>query len=185
EGPAILSRFPIVTWTAYDLPRCVRWTDPRVLLVAVVQTPWGPVQVASTHTSGDPCQHRYITTVLLHRSKLPLFLMGDFNAMEHSPAITMFTAEQGFIDVFRTLHPASPGFTCYQYPYAPAPTVSRRIDYLFVLPGQTQHEQLRTSMVFLDQPGRLPDGQPLWPSDHYGVVAEIGLQAPLSTSGSR
>jgi hypothetical protein len=31
------------------------------------------------------------------------------------------------------------------------------------------------SRVVLDAPGRRPDGRPLWPSDHYGVLAEIVL----------
>ncbi len=185
EGPAILSRFPIVSWTAYDLPRCGRWLDPRVLLVATLHTPWGFIQVASTHTSGDPCQHRALLTFLLLHRDTPLLLMGDFNAVEHSQAMTMFTAEHGFIDIFRTLHPTSPGFTCYQNPYAPAPTVSRRIDYLLLLPSQNFQAQLRTSMVILDAPGRLSDGRPLWPSDHYGVVAEIELSPPVPSGGSR
>jgi len=34
EGPAIVSRFPIVTWEAHKLPRCGRFFDPRVLLTA-------------------------------------------------------------------------------------------------------------------------------------------------------
>src|SRR5437867_3030429 len=32
EGPAIVSRFPIVASEAHDLPRCGRFTDPRVPL---------------------------------------------------------------------------------------------------------------------------------------------------------
>lgn len=34
------------------------------------------------------------------------------------------------------------------------------------------------SRVVLDRPGRGPDGGPLWPSDHYGVLAEIELPGP-------
>jgi hypothetical protein len=30
----------------------------------------------------------------------------------------------------------------------------------------------------LDQPGRLDDGSTLWPSDHYGVLADIEM-API------
>jgi hypothetical protein len=29
--------------------------------------------------------------------------------------------------------------------------------------------------VVFDQPGRLPDGTVLWPSDHYGVLADIDI----------
>ncbi len=183
EGPALLSRFPITTWVAYDLPRCGRWTDPRVLLLATLQTPWGPILAASTHTSGDPCQHRYIVELLRNwRSDFPILLMGDFNAAERSPAMSMFTAEQGFLDVFRILQHNAPGFTCYQNPFLPTPTVSRRIDYLFVLPGKTLLVQLHTSTVFLNNPEQLSDGESLWPSDHYGVLAELGLQPTLTAS---
>ncbi|HEY3118130.1 MAG TPA: endonuclease/exonuclease/phosphatase family protein [Chloroflexota bacterium] len=34
EGPAILSRFPIIRWKAHPLPLCGHLTDPRVLLFA-------------------------------------------------------------------------------------------------------------------------------------------------------
>jgi hypothetical protein len=29
------------------------------------------------------------------------------------------------------------------------------------------------SRIVLDTPHRLPDGTTLWPSDHYGVLAEL------------
>ena len=32
EGPALLSRFPIARWEAYELPPCGRPFDVRVLL---------------------------------------------------------------------------------------------------------------------------------------------------------
>ncbi len=55
EGPAIVSRFPIVSWQAYDLPRCGRFTDSRVLLYAELQTPWGLLPVSSSRaTSARP-----------------------------------------------------------------------------------------------------------------------------------
>ena len=57
EGPAILSRFPIVRSETHKLPRCGRWLDPRVLLFAELATPGGLLPVFSTHTSGHtlPC----------------------------------------------------------------------------------------------------------------------------------
>ena len=33
---------------------------------------------------------------------------------------------------------------------------------------------MRSSRLAFDQPGRLPNGDALWPSDHRGVFAEIG-----------
>jgi endonuclease/exonuclease/phosphatase family metal-dependent hydrolase len=51
EGPAILSRYPIVASEVYDLPRCQRRMDPRILLRAEINAPDGPIQVFSAHTS--------------------------------------------------------------------------------------------------------------------------------------
>jgi hypothetical protein len=36
---------------------------------------------------------------------------------------------------------------------------------------------VRSSRLTFDQPGRLPNGDALWPSDHRGVFAEIGTAA--------
>jgi endonuclease/exonuclease/phosphatase family metal-dependent hydrolase len=178
EGSAIISRFPITTWAAHDLPRCGRFTDPRVLLTATVHTPWGDLQVASTHTSGDVCQHHQVAEILRRwRNDFPALVMGDFNAVENSPAMSMFTPEHGFIDSFRTLNPDAPGLTCYQHPYVPTRTASRRVDYLFVMPGKDPRVRMYTSDVFLDTPRQIPNGQTLWPSDHYGVFAEVSITA--------
>ena len=108
EGPAILSRFPIVRWESHDLPRCGRLVDPRVLLFAEVQTPWGRLAVFSTHTSGDPCHtRRVVELVQERRGALPAVLMGDFNAVEGSPAIAALTDEAGFFDAFRLANPTA------------------------------------------------------------------------------
>lgn len=37
---------------------------------------------------------------------------------------------------------------------------------------------VRSSHLSFDHPGRLPNGDALWPSDHRGVLAEIEL-APV------
>lgn len=176
EGPAIISRFPITAWETHDLPRCGRLTDPRVLLAATVRTPQGPVLVASTHTSGDPCQHQHVVEILRRmRGNVPALVMGDFNASEHSPAMAMFTREHGFIDAYRMRNRNLPGATCYQRPFAATQTASRRIDYLFVISEKAATGQIHTSKVFLDAPRQLPNGQTLWPSDHYGVFAEVSI----------
>lgn len=179
EGPAILSRFPITTWKVYDLPRCGRFTDPRVLLFAEVQIPWGRVLVCSTHISGDPCQAKRVAE-LIHelRGQFPVLLMGDFNALEDSSALAVLRQEAGLIDTFRELNPTVPGFTVWQQVSASVPTVHRRVDYLFLLPGTEFPERVRSSRVVLNTPRTLADGRTLWPSDHYGVLSEIELGPP-------
>lgn len=182
EGPAIVSRFPIMAWTAHDLPRCGRWTDPRVLLIADIQTPWGALQVGSTHTSGDPCQAEAIANVVQkQRNSMPLVLTGDFNAPEHAPAIMHLTQKAGLIDTFRLINPTTPGLTVWQRVNASAPTVRRRVDYVFLLPGKAFPGRVHASQVILNTPQHLPDGRMLWPSDHFGVLSEVEVFSSAST----
>jgi len=179
EGPAIISRFPIVSWQAYDLSRCGRFTDLRVLLCAELQTPWGPLQACSTHTSGDLCQSKSVVDFIQdRRGSLPVLLMGDFNAPEHSPAIIALTHEAGFVDTFRAANPTAPGLTVWQRVYTSRPTVFRRVDYLFLVPGKETSGRVLSSRVVLDAPRQFPDGQVLWPSDHYGVLTEVEIFPP-------
>jgi exonuclease III len=99
--------------------------------------------------------------------------MGDFNTLEDSPAMATFTHEAGFVDAFRSVHPTAAGFTCDQALYGSSPTVSQRIDYLLVLPGAETPGKVCSSQVILHTPQQLADGRIVWPSDHYGVLAEV------------
>lgn len=176
EGPAILTRFPIVAWESIDLPRCGRSADSRLLLHATLQTPWGGLEAFSTHTIGDPCQTgRVAQLVRNRRGPLPSVLMGDFNSGEDSVAIAAFIRNGSFIDAFRTVNPTLPGPTVWQPIDAPTSMVRRRVDYLFMLPGEEYAGKVLSSRVVLNMPQRLPDGGALWPSDHYGVLAELDV----------
>ena len=86
EGPAILSRYPIVASEVYDLPRCRYRLDPRILLRAEIDIPDGPVQVFSAHTSkGDECQLQRVGELFReHRGTGQAILMGDLNTGEQS-----------------------------------------------------------------------------------------------------
>jgi endonuclease/exonuclease/phosphatase family metal-dependent hydrolase len=183
EGPAILSRFPIVDWEAHGLPKCAGFADPRALVYARVRTPWGDLGVASTHTSRGFCEvDRVIELMRTRRGALPSVLMGDFNSGEDSPAIHRLVAA-GFVDTFRVANPTAPGLTVPQRVRAPASTVFARVDYTFLLPGRDVTGKVVGSWVALDAPGRLEDGTVLWPSDHYGVLAELDVfGAPLTAA---
>jgi hypothetical protein len=63
----------------------------------------------------------------------------------------------------------------WQRPGAPDPTVTRRVDFIFLRPGDGGPTPVRASRVVLATPGRLANGTTLWPSDHYGVVADIAI----------
>jgi len=179
EGPAVLSRFPILRSESYKLPQCGWRLDPRVLLLAELATPGGTLQVFSTHISGHHCQAEAVAALVRERrSEIPSVLMGDFNAVETSPAITSLVATSGVVDAFRTVHPDGPGFTVYQPVTEPARHASRRIDYVFMLPGHTFPGAVVDSRVVIDTPIQLAGGRTLWPSDHYGVLADLILFPP-------
>jgi endonuclease/exonuclease/phosphatase family metal-dependent hydrolase len=180
EGPAIVSRFPIGAREVYDLPRCEKFLDPRVLLGAEILTPWGRLTVYSTHTSRFSCQAGRVAEIVSEkRRSTPSIVMGDFNSAEGSPAIVRLTGSVGFVDVFRSANPAEPGLTVWQRIDSPTPTVFRRVDYLFLVPGTEFPGRVGSSRVVLNSPRRLEDGKVLWPSDHYGVFGEL---APLPNS---
>jgi endonuclease/exonuclease/phosphatase family metal-dependent hydrolase len=179
EGPAIVSRFPILGWHVDDLPRCGKIMDSRVLLSATLQTPWGRLQTFSAHTRSDPCQTRRVAELVRGwRNPLPALLMGDFNAAPDSAAIMALTREAGFSDAFRIANPTLPGLTVWQQVDAPTAMVRRRGDYIFLVPGTIVAGKVLSARVILNTPGRLPDGRVLWPSDHYGVLAELEVVGP-------
>ncbi len=179
EGPAILSRFPIIDWQVDELPRCGRFMDSRVLLSARLQTPWGLLQVFSTHTRGDPCQTRRVAELVRNGGgPSPSVLLGDLNAAEGSAAIAALTEGAGFVDAYRTANPTLPGPTVWQRIEEPTPTVMRRVDYVFVVPGTEFAGRVLSSRVILDAPRQVGDGKVLWPSDHYGVLALLEVFPP-------
>jgi endonuclease/exonuclease/phosphatase family metal-dependent hydrolase len=179
EGSAILSRYPIAASAAHHLPRCKKRLEPRIVLHATISTAWGPIQIFSAHTGReDECQIARVGEIV--RDGLgagPSLLMGDFNTPETSQVLIMLRNEAGFIDAFRAANPEMKGLTVWQRIDAPEPTVSRRVDFVFLLNGRSSKASVRSSRIVLDRPERLPDGTSLWPSDHYGVLAEFDLDS--------
>lgn len=179
EGSAILSRFPIAASHVYDLPRCKKWLEPRILLQAELSTLRGPLQVFSTHTGrGDECQMERVGEIV--RARLgggPSLLMGDFNIPETSQVLMTLRNEAGFVDAYRLANPDAAGPTVWQRIKSKEPTVSRRVDFILLLNGRQQVASVRSSRLVLDHPGQLPDGTTLWPSDHYGVLAEVDIHS--------
>jgi endonuclease/exonuclease/phosphatase family metal-dependent hydrolase len=176
EGPAILSRFPIIATGVHDLAHCTRWLDPRVMLRAEIVTPAGAIDVFSTHTSGDECQVDRVRAILLAaRGARPALVMGDLNTAETSPALRRLTEGERVVDVFRAANPDAAGPTTWQRIDGETSTARRRVDYILMLRGGLVPGVVRESRVVLDVPDRRPDGTALWPSDHYGVFARVDL----------
>jgi endonuclease/exonuclease/phosphatase family metal-dependent hydrolase len=181
-GPAVLSRYPILASEVHDLPRCRRRLDPRVALRADIETPGGVLAVFSTHTSRDDCQTLAVAELARARP-VPSVVMGDLNTVEDAEGFAPFR-ERDFVDLYRTANPGSPGPTVWQRIHEPSPTVARRVDYILLRPGPGVSTDVVDSRVVLDRPGRRPDGRVLWPSDHYGVLAEVRL-APVRDASAR
>jgi endonuclease/exonuclease/phosphatase family metal-dependent hydrolase len=174
EGPAILSRFPIIASEIHDLPRCQRWLDPRVVLRADLQTPAGTLAVFSTHTSRDDCQTRRVAELARGQDGRPAIVMGDLNTGDTATVLGAFL-EHGFVDLFRAANPDARGATVWQRIDAPTPTVFRRVDFILLRPGGGIEADVVAGRVVLNTPQRRQDGGVLWPSDHYGVYVEVGL----------
>ncbi len=186
EGPAVLSRFPVLGWEAHSLPRCQRRLDARVALRAELDTPWGPVEVVSTHATrgASGCQLEALADLVVARpSGRLLLVMGDLNVSEEAPEFRALLDRARLVDAFRAANPDASGLTVWQRVDAPAPTVFRRVDYILVRPGAGGQGGVVDSRVVLDRPERGEDGAALWPSDHYGVLADLAMSARTAGGG--
>ena len=184
EGEAILSRYPLRDAVATGLAPRAGFFEHRVALQATAVTPWGDLRVVSTHlTHGDPAVNEGQAVSLLSfvqagsTTMLPAIVAGDFNARPDSPQIRMLLAE-GWIDTFRAAHSDEPGLTCCVDDLAdPDQTLDKRIDYIFLVPGDGVLDVIDSHVIF-DTPAQAGDGW-LWPSDHAGLLTTLsGAPAP-------
>src|SRR5262249_2078880 len=114
----------------------------------------------------------------------PPLLVGDFNAEPDSAEIRYVTGLQSiggfsvcFLDAWRVAAGAGPGVTWSNAnPYARAEREpERRIDYVFAgLPRRDGLGQIAACRVVCDA-----EQAGVWPSDHFGVYAEL-RDAPLA-----
>jgi endonuclease/exonuclease/phosphatase family metal-dependent hydrolase len=173
EGPAVLSRFPIVSSQAIPLAGCGLGYR-RAAVCARVAAPSGPLDVCSAHTSSSVCEHRSLAAALLRRdASVPLVLTGDLNAPPDARGIRGLVRKVGLVDAFATANPGAPGFTVWQNPRESRPTARRRVDYVLARPAAGGSLRVAASWIVLRTPGRGPDLRMVWPSDHYGVLADL------------
>jgi endonuclease/exonuclease/phosphatase family metal-dependent hydrolase len=190
-GNAALSRWPIARDVTFELPRS--GTDQRrTLLFALIQSPYGEIPFFVTHLNWKfeeghvrEAQVREIAhcvQALSPAGGFPAILVGDFNAEPESDEIRFLqglTSLGGskrvfFQDAFRNAGDGSPGHTYAQRnPFAaPLHEPDRRIDYIFVHGRDDRHRgQPIDALVCFDAPY-----QGTYPSDHFGVVANLRAQ---------
>jgi endonuclease/exonuclease/phosphatase family metal-dependent hydrolase len=195
-GNALLSRFPIYEVRTFRLPD--RGTgERRALLYALVGAPWGRLPVFVTHLNWR-FDHGFVrleqvafiaervAELAPHEAGfLPPVLMGDFNAEPSSDEIRFLTGlhvlggkSVHFADAWVYGADGSAGAT-----YDPKNDYARknrepprRIDYIFARgpDAELRGEPMLARLAF-HEGVPAPDGA-LWPSDHFGVYAEIMMQ---------
>lgn len=185
EGETILSRYPLQDAGYQVLAPSAGFFEHRVVLHAVAVTPWGPVDVFTTHLThgASEINRAQAASLQAHVAQVsggPAVVAGDFNATADTPQIRALA----WTDTYRTAHPGGPGispeladgFTCCVDDLASGPEqrLSKRIDYLFLAPG-TSAVEVVDSQVVLDGPAQRKEGW-LWPSDHAGVLTTLSLQ---------
>lgn len=186
-GNALLSRFPIVAAQSFLLP-VEEGDESRCLLYCSVDAPCGRVPVFVTHLSWQlhrsDVRQQQVASITARIKELapvdgfPPLLMGDFNAEPDSDEIRYLRGYHSrlgrsvyFADCFAAAGDGSPGYTfARENPFAlRAHEPNRRLDYIFVRgPDRAlRGEPLSAKRCFTSA----EDG--VFPSDHYGVFAEI------------
>lgn len=177
-GNALLSRLPILEQQTVPLP--VVDVEPRALLCTVLATPYGRLPVFVTHldweldrSAARVEQVRFIAQAMegYGGADLSAVLLGDFNAEPDSAEIRLL-CDAGLTDAWAVAGDGSAGLTfdvANDYARA-AREPSRRLDYVF-----TGGECAGARLAFTAP--TVLDGATVWPSDHYGVAADLVLRA--------
>lgn len=193
EGLAILSRHRIRAQAAQPLPTA---EGSRIVMMVELELPNGAIRCFNTHLdyhpSHGPQRERQVLRldeiIRSYSDDVPAIVMGDFNA----------TPDHDEIRFLRGRHTIEGRRAHYHDTYARARTLEdpsgmtwarrnsftrrwwwleadRRIDYIFLTSISPEGlGEVRSCRVVLDQ----PDDEGLYPSDHFGVLAEIWLLAP-------
>jgi endonuclease/exonuclease/phosphatase family metal-dependent hydrolase len=182
EGEAILSRHPLIFTDSFELKPREGFFRHRVVLHAISLTPLGNVDLYVVHlTNGGEIMNLQQTESLSQYVKSPLesfaIVAGDFNAIPESPQIQ--TLANQWIDTFASNNPGLiPNTCCVEDLGQGKAEPNKRIDFIFLLPGEVEINTLGTERVF-DQPFEIPGGS-LWVSDHMGLMVDFIESAPDS-----
>ena len=179
-GLAILSRFPILLEEILKY-KSVSLTEreDRRAIIARLKTGNNEMILANTHLSwkseDEPtrlAQVKELIGVIKKRGQ-PALLAGDFNDVPQSSPIQE-VKRAGYFDLLELLHPGEQKITWDNHnPFIQTHSVKfpdRQIDFLFLHQELlAQHPPQISEIVF-----NRPNTEGIFPSDHYGIFAEIG-----------
>ena len=178
EGEAILSRYPLKNPDFAVIQPRARFFENRVVLSATVMTPHGEIDLFVTHLTHTKTEINFdqieslIEFVEDTRTDFAI-IAGDFNEFPGSPQIQLSTAY--WIDTFSLLNPGMDGFTCCTEDLTNEDAeFDKRIDYIFITPGDLSPTILASKRVFA-QSFQVNDGC-LWASDHIGVMVDLAFE---------
>jgi endonuclease/exonuclease/phosphatase family metal-dependent hydrolase len=191
-GNAILSRWPLEGGFELALPAGGSGDESRTAIARTVRSPDGDVPFATTQLTAAPwdsavriAQVEALVERLaeLPGADYPVVLTGDMNAEPDSDEIRLLCghktapARPGFVlvDAWRYAHDEGIGSTWDRSNPHVAATMepSARIDYVLVGPPRSGR---RGHVVSARRVGAEPV-RDVWPSDHAGVLAELGTSA--------
>ena len=188
-GNAVLSRWPIVEKTILQLPTGDTPDEGRNALFALLDAPGAEIPFFTTQLNSAPDQSwirreqvRALARFVADHAGpgFPPVVSGDFNAEADSDEMRLLCGHKTapaapglvLVDAWRYADPLDPGWTWDPRNPFVRKTMEpgARIDYVLVgVPKPTGSGHIESVRVFGGKP---VDGT--WPSDHAGVLAELG-----------
>ncbi|MEO1288015.1 MAG: endonuclease/exonuclease/phosphatase family protein [Chloroflexota bacterium] len=164
---AFLTRIPVIEHERIELPEGFR-TAQRVLIKIDEQT----INVVNTHLHHKPYRDEVIRLKQLdyilnwiEPQGHPTILMGDLNARPDSTTIQR--AKGWFQSAYEAIHCAEPDVTFPSPLRADENLTPRTIDYILC----DEEFTIKACQLIANQPA--DHDTTLYPSDHFGLVAEI------------
>jgi endonuclease/exonuclease/phosphatase family metal-dependent hydrolase len=192
SGISVGARWKIDNCVQSDLPGAGNESIGGILIGCHVHTPFGIVPFANTTTYFPMLNEGWkreiqmpslydATRIFRIRNGFPVILVGDFNAEPDSAEIRYLKGLQSieghsayFCDAWERAGDGTSGATWTTgNPYSKIWGLpDRRIDYVFIgSPGVQGPGAVLTCRVVCDE--AVND---IWPSDHFGVYAELSLE---------
>ena len=190
EGLGIVSRFPVLRTAHRRLPHATD-VEGRIVLSAELGRPEGSFWVHTAHLSYRQHEGRQREDQVMAideevaarapATDAPQVVMGDFNTVPESDEIrwlcgltTLGGRRVFYQDAWATVSGGAPGITwASENPYRARMNwlrPERRLDYVFVTASRRDGRgTIRGAAVTFDR----PDSDGVYPSDHYGVLADV------------